>query len=641
MGAKKVLFVYCCILHLLANASTNPHELVYNDPSEIVRAGYYLGVLEDPTNQLTITDVEDLKNFKNYNRRIPRFGISKSTFWAKVIITNKTDLEDFILKYNKIDVEELAVFYKVNPSDLTYSEKRLNAYSKKFSGRLFLFDLKIPENESRTVYIKFKTKWNVTFSIEIAAKQRIMDQIFNQELISGIYFGILLIMVLYNMFIYFSVKDRSYLFYVIYISFFLLFQFNELGYAYKYLWYKYPPLYSVTAKLFPILTTIAAFFFFRDFLKTKTYTPKLDRCYDVLLVFLVATLSLVFYQKHNSLAFSVINIITLVASIFTLFVAIIIVNKGFKPARFFLIAWAILLTSIIEFNLSNLGVIPYYPITDHALEIGSSIEVVLLSLGLANRINVLKKEKEESQAKALQLAKEKKNIIQNQNVALEKLVIERTKKLELKNKTISEKNEEKSIMMREIHHRVKNNLQMINSMIRLQSRFVNDETSIDVLKKVQRRILTMAHLHEKMYQSENLKQINIKDYITYIVEDLFQIYKSDGEITYELELIDANYKMETILYIGLLLSELIINALKHAFPENGDKGKIYIALKDLGHDTYQLKVADNGKGIDINSFYESNSLGQRLIKNFVKQLKGELIINKNKGTEFLIIFEEH
>lgn len=194
-------------------------------------------------------------------------------------------------------------------------------------------------------------------------------------------------------------------------------------------------------------------------------------------------------------------------------------------------------------------------------------------------------------------------------------------------------------MMREIHHRVKNNLQMINSMVRLQSRYINEGNAMDALKKVERRILTMAHLHEKMYQSENLKSINIQDYISNIIGDLFLIYNDDDNVEYILDIQKIDFKMETALYLGLLLNELIINSLKHAFLEN-KKGKINISLQNLKNNIYSLKVTDNGSGLNINNFSKSKSLGQRLIKNFVKQLNGELIIKNNNGAEFNIIFEE-
>ena len=611
----------------------------YNNSNDIVRAGKYLSILEDKTNLLEIQDVISLNTFTPSNQEIPSFGISESTFWAKLTINNNTDIEHFILEFEKITAQTLTLYYKENINNNKFTSQNISKGSKKYAGRLFILDFNIPKDKQSTIYLKFKTSWSSNFPIKIGTRDKILHRLFNEELIGGIYIGILFIMVFYNMFIYFSIKDKSYIYYVIYIFSFLLFQFNEMGYAYKYLWYLHPEQYSIAAKVLPTITTITAIIFVRDFLKTKTYSPKLDKIFNLFLIALTSMFFLVFNEAYNSIYFSVINILTLVISLYTLAVAIYIVWIGFTPAKFFLIAWSVLLLSIIQFNLSNLGFIPYYTITDHSLEIGSTIEIVLLSLGLAYRINVLKREKESSQAEALILVKEKKNIIENQNYVLENLVSERTKKLELRNEIITKKNEEKSIMMREIHHRVKNNLQMINSMVRLQSRSLDKENAKDSLKEVERRIQTMALLHEKMYQSENLASINIKDYIVDVLNDLLMIYKGDKNITYKLDITKVNFNTETMLFIGLLINELITNALKHAFKAE-ENGHISICLLPIENNMHQLIIKNNGAKINIEAFNNSKSLGQRLIKNFVKQLNGSLTINNTPNTCFTILFKE-
>lgn len=628
------------MLSCIVVAQQNP-SINYTNSSKIIRAGKYLNTLEDKTGKLTIDDVSKLNTFVPSTNEIPNFGITKSTYWAKFSINNTTDIEDFILEFEKITALELVLYYKEHHSDDSYVVQNANHGSKKYSGQLFLLDFKIPKKETTTLYVKFKTNWAVTFPIKISTRERMLHQLFNHELIKGIYLGILFIMVFYNMFIYFSIREKSYCFYVIYIFSFLLFQFNELGYAYKYFWVAKPDLFDFASKLLPNLTCLTAVLFVRDFLKTKKYTPKLDKFYNFAIILLILSFAFPFIKESNSAFFTFINIITLVISLFTLVVAIIILRIGFQPAKYFLIAWSILLFSIIQFNLSNLGFIPYYPITDHSLEIGSVIEVFLLSLGLAYRINVLKKEKEISQERTINLIEEKKNIIENQNLVLEKLVFERTQKLELRNKIISEKNEEKSIMMREIHHRVKNNLQMINSMVRLQSRYLDKDNASDSLKEVERRILTMSLLHEKMYQSDNLVSINVKEYITAVMTDLSRIFDGKKNVKYTLNIDNINLKTETILYIGLLVNELTTNTLKHAFNEQDD-GHLCISLHRLNTHEYMLKVTNNGVEINFDKLNNSDSLGQRLIRNFVKQLHGELNIESNKDeTSFSIQFTEN
>jgi two-component sensor histidine kinase len=328
---------------------------------------------------------------------------------------------------------------------------------------------------------------------------------------------------------------------------------------------------------------------------------------------------------------------SILGTIYAIILGISVILKGFKPAWFFIIAWFILMLSVFHFALSHIGFISYLPITDHILKIGAVIEILLLSLGLANRINVLKYETEVSQAKTLELINEKKSIIENQNIQLENMVSIRTKKLELRNQIISKKNKEKSIMMREIHHRVKNNLQMISSMVRIQSRYVENKKNQYPLKEVERRIQTMALLHEKIYQSENLVEINIKEYIESILIDLLTIYDTNNSTTYDLDITEFKYETETVLFLGLLINELLTNALKHALKEENN-GKISVLLKNINTNTHQLVISNSGKKIIIDDFYNSKSLGNHLIKNFVKQLNGTLEIENKKETSFTILF---
>lgn len=610
---------------------------------EIHRAGTHLATFEDSSNTLELQDVIIHNSFIPSTSKIPNFEVTKSTYWAKLIVQNLTDSNDeFILKFEKITANELAIYHKINDYDSSFHVIDIKKGPKKYLNRHYLFDFNIPKNKSITIYIKYKTNWATTFPVVVSTKEKILESTFNDELIKGIYIGILFIMVFYNLFIYFSIKDKSYLYYVVYIFLFLLLQLTDLGYTYKLFFYNHPIFFDISLKILPSLTSIAVILFVRNFLRTRIHIPLLDKGLNYIIIAFILMLGFVFDNQNNALYFSLINSLTLFIALYLLVIGIVLSIKGTFLAKYFLIAWSLFLLSIIQFNLSNLDLIPYYEITDHSLEIGSIIEVFLLSLALAHRIHLLKKEKEISQEEAIQLIQERKQIIQNQNEMLEDLVAERTKKLETQNKIISEKNEEKSIMMQEIHHRVKNNLQMINSMIRLQNRHQNnDNSSLDSLKEVERRIFTMALLHEKMYQSENLVSIDIKDYMTSIIDDLLQLYKSDVVYEYTIETSHINLNAESVLYIGLLLNELITNSLKHAFKSQSS-GYLYISLHETDtNKPYRLNVSNNGERIDIDKFNNSTSLGHRLIKNFVKQLDGKLTIQCNEDvTTFSILFNE-
>ncbi|MFD0962497.1 7TM diverse intracellular signaling domain-containing protein [Pseudofulvibacter geojedonensis] len=626
---KKIILYILFFSSFLAFCSQNERVIKYQNSTKLSRIGKYLSFYEDTSNQLSIKEISKLP-FTPCINNTPNFGFSKSTYWVKFTLENLSNTEEFLLEFNRIYAKELSLYYQVQDTS-SFLVKNYNENSKKHIGRLFLFEFSIPKSEKITFYIKLKTTWSYSFPIKISPQKNAFKQLFHQELIGGIYLGIILIMVCYNFIIFSSVRDKSYLYYVVYIASFFLFQLNELGYAYKYYWYLKPYLFHIFTKVTPILSCITAIYFVRDFLKTKHHTPKLHKIYNYFIIGFICVLFTITNNKYNEFYYTIFNVIAFSISIFTLIVAIVILKKGFSPAKFFLIAWSILLLSIIQYTLSNLDIIPYFSFTRYSLEIGSIIEIVLLSFGLTYRINVLMKEKEKSQALALELAKENELIITQENQKLEELVNKRTNKLALKNIQILGQNEEKSTMMREIHHRVKNNLQMINSMIRMQSKFVNSSDSKDVLNKVQRRIIVMAQLHEKMYLSKDLKSIRINSYLTNMISDIFKNDENDNSfilnISEELE-----FNTENALSVGLLINELI----NYTLPQVKND-IINIEIKEVQKNEFILTFFNKNKGISYSSLMKKTSLTQRLTLNFIKQLNGSIPENQHVNNEHALV----
>lgn len=201
---------------------------------------------------------------------------------------------------------------------------------------------------------------------------------------------------------------------------------------------------------------------------------------------------------------------------------------------------------------------------------------------------------------------------------------------------------EKDMLIKEIHHRVKNNMQIISSLLSLQKQFIDDEEFIDLLQESQNRVKSMAMIHEKLYQSNDLIHINVSEYIKGLVLDLFNSYNIQKEqIKLNIEVEDFSMGIETAVPCGLIISELISNSLKYAFPE-GKKGKVYVGLKTLNDKgKYELKISDNGIGLqDQIDLQKTNTLGLQLVNILTKQLNGLILINREYGTEFKIIFKE-
>ncbi|MBU7019050.1 MAG: PAS domain S-box protein [Theionarchaea archaeon] len=201
--------------------------------------------------------------------------------------------------------------------------------------------------------------------------------------------------------------------------------------------------------------------------------------------------------------------------------------------------------------------------------------------------------------------------------------------------------EEKEILLREIHHRVKNNLQVISSLLNLQSGYMRDRIYTDMLRESQNRIQSMALIHEKLYQSTDLANIDVRGYIQQLVCRLFDSYGIDAhKATYVLEVDNVSLGVDAAIPCGLIINELVSNCLKHAFP--GDiRGEISIALH-AREGNIELTIADNGVGIPENlNFGNLNSLGLHLVTILVEdQLNGTIALTRGEGTEFRVQFRE-
>jgi PAS domain S-box-containing protein len=199
---------------------------------------------------------------------------------------------------------------------------------------------------------------------------------------------------------------------------------------------------------------------------------------------------------------------------------------------------------------------------------------------------------------------------------------------------------EKEYLLKEVHHRVKNNLQIIISLLNLQSRFIKDETALSVIKDSQNRIKAMALVHEKLYKSDDISKINLNDYIRFLGNNLFDYYGMKGKgITLKTDIKEIFLDINTAIPAGLIINELISNSLKYAFPA-GREGAISITIRRKGH-TLTVLFKDNGVGIPEDfDWRNAKSLGLRLVISFVEQLNGTIELDRTDGTAFTVVVRE-
>ena len=223
--------------------------------------------------------------------------------------------------------------------------------------------------------------------------------------------------------------------------------------------------------------------------------------------------------------------------------------------------------------------------------------------------------------------------IRSLNTVLEQRVEQRTAEL-------ASSLEDKIVLLREVHHRVKNNLQIIISLLNLQSRYIEDEKTRQVFHESQNRIMAMALVHEKLYLSTDMAVIDLDNYIRFLGDSLFQFYGMQGKgIVLTTGICDINIGINTAIPIGLIVNELVSNSLKHAFPR-GRNGEISIAVK-RENNSLSILFADNGVGIPQDlDWRNGKSLGLRLVISLVEQLSGTIELDRTAGTAFTIVVKE-
>lgn len=422
------------ILLLLAITGYQPLQaappFVYYDGMPLSRIGKNLEIYTDKTGQLNLAQVV-LQPFTTPGENVPNLQITPYTHWVRFSIENASMAKHLQLEVEYPTIDEITL-YEVLP-DNHYRITRLGEF-KPFSRRLvphqnYIFPLNIPANTTRQFYMRVKAGEQLQLPVYVGTPEQITHKNDYRELIFGLYIGVILAMSFYNLFLYVSTKDPSYLTYVSYNVCVGLTQATLQGYAFRFLYPGSPWLAQHSTVLVPILNGLTALFFIKQFLQTKEVFKRGDWWLNLLIVCYAGC----FIPTFLGLAIIAqiwVQMVAFVAAFVVLTVSILMVRMGQSSARFFIIAWSIFLLSVVVFVLRNANILPYNNFTYYALQIGSAMEALLLSFALAYKINVFR-------AEALRVSQENEQLVREQNVILEKKVNQRTEELQKSNEELN------------------------------------------------------------------------------------------------------------------------------------------------------------------------------------------------------------
>ncbi|MGH1387031.1 sensor histidine kinase [Kordia sp.] len=214
-----------------------------------------------------------------------------------------------------------------------------------------------------------------------------------------------------------------------------------------------------------------------------------------------------------------------------------------------------------------------------------------------------------------------------------------SKILDEKNKIIEKALQEKQLLLKEVHHRVKNNFQIVSSLLELQTKDIEDEKALKLANEGKNRVKSMALIHQKLYQNDT-GLIDFDEYIQTLVKELSYMYASEKRVKTNINTENMQFDVDTAIPLGLIVNELITNAYKYAFDATKDN-ELNISINKLNEEEYKLVIADNGRGIDDSiDLAKVKSLGLRLVKRLTKQLQGKFIVNNAEGASFEITFKD-
>lgn len=375
--------------------------------------------IEDQSNQLTLDQVRNLPKtaFSQGNQYTFNKGYTSSGYWLRFRLNFPEELvgTDWLLEVPFPLLDYLALYYpdKNNDYSVIYTGDRSPFSQRDIDTTDFAFKLQ-PQKENNLYYLHVKTQDSLQVPLHLWNVEHFPKHIAFNNGMQGIYFGIMFVMIMYNLFIYLSVRERSYLYYIIYISTFTLFQASIQGFSFEYFWPNSTTWANTSIPFLGVLSLFFASLFARSILQTNSLTPKYDKGLLLIATSLFCTLPLVIFADYD-IGIIAALFCTFIFFNFVLLIACLTALTGNRTAKVFIVAWAIFLISGVISMLGALNVLPIEYASQVALQVGSAIEVILLSIALADRINLIEKEKVEIEAKSREILLQANIQLENSN----------------------------------------------------------------------------------------------------------------------------------------------------------------------------------------------------------------------------------
>jgi two-component system, NtrC family, sensor kinase len=420
---------FLCLVLLQAKSSV----IDLTDPYMHNFLGNHLEILVDSTNSMVADDVIKNPNFRSSFAQVPNLGITNYTYWIRIRVNNFSSSNNLAIEVKQPGLDFITFFSIKNGilESLELSDQTMLS-ERPIPNQNYCFPLNLNKNEFGVYLLKVNTADHLMLPVIIDDITDMKSAHSREDVIFGIFSGILLALILYSLIVFLGLRDRSYILYVVYVLVMYLNHGNLLGYSSRCFWPNSLWLERLGVYFLIPFSGILGILFILNFLELNKEKAnyRLPLYVSIGVYTLIMILGVLDMQN---LAYKLIEVNGSLIAIYIFVICLVLWRKGNKAAGSMFMAWSVFLFGLTIFIFKDLSLLPYNDFTVHTMTIGTAAQGILLSFGLANRINQLKREKEAAQVREIEAMKYNEHIIRNQNVLLENKVHERTMELEATN----------------------------------------------------------------------------------------------------------------------------------------------------------------------------------------------------------------